>query len=304
MRSTEFLSETIDIISEKMSVDTLLPQLTQMGLNARKVSGVVIKVTVPRTNRLSTVQDLVQKLPGATASPDGKKVHIDGARIEVKPEEMQHGGRKIEEGQVSELDAAIKVALDGQSDILLTVGGRTVKAAGATKEVEGWKADAVIVDSTGTPTAWISLKNGSTAKDIHGWGGITRAPMVNNQEVTDFVNDIRTKFGTTGVPQGTSFGRAVSDQLLKNQAVFGKEFGGEHRGRSNIDLVLQGSPKVVKDGNNFTLRGNHTWNNGVTPSGDYDPVLLVGYRPDRGNFKIPGARFSLYPAKGRPWTPI
>lgn len=303
MRFSDLLSETIEIISERISVDELLPQLTQMGLNARKTSGVAIKVTVPKAQRMSTAQQISQQIPGSTISPDGKKVEIDGARIEVKPEEMQHGGRKIEEGQVGELDAAIKSLLNGNTDIMLTVGKRTVKAAGATKEVEGAKADAIIIDSAGTPTAWVSLKHGSSPTDVPGWGGMTRTPYVGNSEVQDFVNDIRAQFGTTGVPKGTSYGRNLTDTELKNQAVFGKDFNGVPS-RNNVDLVLQGTPSIVKHGTHFILKGNRSWNNGVTPTGEYDPVLLAGHRPDRGNFKIPLTRFAFYPTKGRPWTPI
>jgi hypothetical protein len=301
------LNEEIEIISEKYDVDVTLQALIGMGFkNAEKKTKTKIKVVVPNKERIQSVDKIVAGLKKsgveATPSADHKIVNIDGVDILVKPAEAQGGRLEKEVGQRNSIDTAIKGAMNGQPEITLTVGNRQVQAAGAIGATPGWKADIAIVDAKGTPTAWVSLKDGNSPKNFQGWGGITHHPVVDHEEVKDFVAALQLNFGNT-MPQGTAVGRVVQDQLLKNQVVFGKNFGGEP-GESNVDLVLQGAPKVVPGKGGFVLTGDHTWANGQTPSGGYDPVLIASYRADRNNFGVKGARLFMYSAGGRKFNSI
>jgi hypothetical protein len=277
-----------------------MPELQPIGIkNPKKITSNKIKVVVPQKERKNTVNLLMKKFSsiGAVQSPNHKSVNIDGATVEVKPENAQGGRLDKEVGQRESLDGKIKALLNGQPSIKLQVGNRSVAAAGAVPAPKGVKADVVIVDENNNPTAWVSLKDGTSARDFQGWGGVTDPSVANHLELQKFVADLKAKVGNQ-LPRGTAVGRAIQDPLLKNQIVFGKEFGSKPS-HSNVDLVLQGTPEITQGKSGFVLTGNHTWANGVTPSGDYDPTIIASYREDRNNFGIKGARFIMYSAAGR-----
>jgi len=207
-----------------------------------------------------------------------------------------------ESDDVFKIDNAIKEQLGKRSDIQLDVGKRTVLAAGARIIPGHNKADMYIVNSKGQPTAFISLKHGSGPISIHQWGGISFPPMRDNPNVIKFAKRVRQLF-PDGFPVGKGVGRRINDDLLKNQTVFGKDFGGAP-GINNVDLVLQGFTKLQQIGNKFTLVGEFLWPNGDTPTGPHEPVLMARWSGDRSNFGIKNARFSLYSAGGRAWQPI
>ena len=56
--------------------------------------------------------------------------------------------------------------------------------------------------------------------------------------------------------------------------------------------------------NNVLVGSDMTWLNGVTPSGEYDPVFNISYKGDRSNEGISGARISVQADKGRSWKPL
>lgn len=300
MKILEIFEDSIDIILEKLNADDIMPELQRIGIkNAKKITANKIKVVVPQKERKNTVNQIMKKFSsiGAIQSADHKSVNIDGATVEVKPEAAQGGRLDVEIVQRESLDGKIKALLNGQPNIKLQVGNRVVAAAGAVPAPKGVKADVVIVDENNNPTAWVSLKDGTSARDFQGWGGVTGPTVSSHSELQKFVADLKAKVGNQ-LPRGTAFGRAIQDTQLKNQIVFGKEFGGEP-GQSNVDLALQGTPEITQGKNGFVLTGNHTWANGVTPSGDYDPTIIASYRADRNNFGIKGARFIMYSAAGR-----
>jgi hypothetical protein len=304
MRASDIILETIEIISEKTSADELLTFLKPLGFKIQKQSGTTVKILVPRSLRSTAVQQISNTLPDSKISVDGKVVQYDGASILVKPEEAQHGGRAVEQGQIDELGKLITANLNGKPYILLVVGGRTVRAAGTNKAPEGVKADTVIVDNDGNPVAWISLKDGRAPRDIVLWGGISHQPMVSHPEIQQFIQDAKAAFpAPEGIPKGSTYGRLVQDPQLKTWGTFGKEFG-NNPGQSNVDLILQGTPKFVKSKGGFVLTGEKTWSNGEIPGDAYDPVLMISHRSDRSNFNIPNARVFLAPAKARPYKEL
>jgi hypothetical protein len=305
MRAKEFLKETITIIFENTTSDELIPYLKQLGFDSiDKMTGKTIRVVVPSAIRATAADQILSVFPEATKSADGKIVYYDGATIKIKPAEQQGTASLQKEiTQRNIIDDAIKQAMGQQEEILLTVGNRRIKAAGAHPAHPGVKADIVIQDAAGKDTAWVSLKDGTTAKHFRHWGGVTHQPVVSHSEVEDFINTAIMTFGQTGIPDNGVFGREITDPQLSNWSVFGKNFGGAP-GESNVDLVLQGHPKVINGPEGYELTGDHHWPNGDTPSGEYEPCLLILKRGDRSNFKIPGARFSVVPKGGKAFTKI
>jgi hypothetical protein len=302
MRANEFLYETIEVICEKTSSDELIPFLKNLGFVVQKKTGNTIKVITPHTLRGTGAERIASTLPGATISDDKKKVHYDGTTILVKPAEAQGAGLEKEEGQIIALDSAIREHLKGLGDLRLKVGNRIVNAAGVQKVPGSVKADAVIVDSAGNETAWISLKDGSTPKHFGQWGGVNH--LGKDQEVNTFANEIKSAF-PNGLTNGIStYGKPIQNPQLKALTCFGKNYGGQP-GQSNVDLILQGHP-VLKKGRNgsYILDGARSWANGDVPSGEYEPTLMARYASDRNDFGVQTCRITSYPKGGRPWKPV
>jgi hypothetical protein len=301
MRSKDFLYETIEIICEKTTADELIPYLEPLGFDVEKKTGTTIKVVVPASLRSTGVQQIASTLPGATISADGKKVQYDGSTILVKPAEAQGGRLEKEAGQLIAIDTSIKEHLKGKPFIKLAIGERVVNAAGAVNVPGNPKADIAIVDNNGTQVAWISLKDGTNPKGFGQWGGVDH--LGTDPEVSKFVQGIRAAFGDQ-FPRGPTYGVSIKNPQLKALTVFGKGFGGSP-GINNVDLVLQGHPTLTKGSRGgYVLTGAHSWHNGDIPTGEYEPMLIVRFSSDRGNFGIAGARISSYPAGGRPVNPL
>ena len=153
MRSNEFIYETITLISEKTNSDEIIQYLEPLGYDVIKKTNFTSKVVVPANQRYNVIQDIQQIFPDAEVSGNGKEIKFDGATIQVKPSEAQGGRLEKEEGQIIALDSAIKERLKGQPSIPLTVGKRTVEAAGLVKVPGTVKADAAIVVPSGTEVA-------------------------------------------------------------------------------------------------------------------------------------------------------
>lgn len=301
MRIFEFIDTDFIIIE---AADDVIPIINQLGFkNLYKVSKNKIKLLVSRKERENTADILLNKLPGSTASDDKKIIYYDGTRIDVKPAEAQHGGRDPERAQC---DALCKLFAEnfpeGEKELNLKIGKNTVKASSTIKMTEGIKADVAIVDAAGNEVAWISLKDGPRVKNIPHWGGVTHSPIVSHPEVQKFVQDIKERF-PEGLPRGATYAREIEDTNLKALSTFGKNYGKEF-GPSNVNVILQGTPGLKKTKNVFELTGDNVWLNGDIPTGEYEPMLMVRFAPDRNNFGIPGARIQVTPANARAWKPL
>jgi hypothetical protein len=298
MRAKDFLYETIEIICEKTTADEIIPFLEPLGFDVQKKTATTVKVVVPSSLRATGVEQIAGTLPGSTVSDDGKKVHYDGATIMVKPAEAQGAGLEKEAGQILALDTSIKEHLDGQPFIKLVVGTRVVNAAGIIKVAGNVKADAQIVDETGTPVAWISLKDGNGPRGFGQWGGVNH--LGRDPDVMKFVQDLKSKVGPE-ISRGPTYGATITNDRLKALTCFGKDFGGQP-GISNVDLILQGHPTLKKGTRgSYVITGAHSWYNGDIPQGEYEPVLTARFAPDRNDFGIKSARITAYPNAGRPW---
>ena len=301
MRAKDFLYETIEIVCERTTADEIIPFLEPLGFEVEKKTATTVKVVVPSALRTTGVQQIANTLPGSTISDDGKKVQYDGATILVKPAEAQGAGLEKEEGQILALDTSIKEHLAGKPFIKLAVGTRIVNAAGVVKVPGNVKADAAIIDDTGTSVAWISLKDGTTPKGFGQWGGVNH--LGKDPEIVKFVQDLIAKLGPE-IPRGPTYGNAIANDRLKALACFGKEFG-QAPSISNVDLILQGHPTLKKGTRgSYVITGAHSWHNGDIPTGEYEPVLTARFAADRSDFGIKGARITAYPTGGRPWKDI
>lgn len=302
MRSKDFINETIEILSEKIDVDEIIPILNRNNFNnIKKINRFRLKVIVPNKLRFKSSEEIKNLLPGSELSPDFKKVIFQGSTILIKPQEAQTGRLDKESGQIIALNSAIEEKLKDNQFIRLIVGGRVVNATSVNKVHGNAKADAEILDNNGEPVAWISLKNGSNPRDMNQWGGISE--FTDHPEVQEFTNSIRNKFGNT-FHEYESYGKLIKDSNLKAKIVFGKNFGGS-RGLYNVDMVLQGNPILKKiNDTTYLLIATHYWKNGNIPTSTYDPVFLIKYTNGRRDFGIIDARINCYPTAGRNWKNI
>ena len=283
----------LDIITES-PVDDVLPELQRLGYNAAKHRSVA-KIVVPRKDRLSTVQKIAQELPGATVSPNGKVVHYNGAKIEVKPEESQHGGLNKEIAQRGTIDGAIKAAMGNNDHIMLQVGRRVVQAAGAVKPHGNPKADVEILDPAGKAVAWISLKAPKGPGGAFKWGGWLK--YRNNDDISNWIKDIIAKTGGVLKPK-ESYAHRI-DVATKLKIMYGSNFGSAP-GVHNVDEIIIGNPHLENLGKIYSLKGDVTLANGDLPPDHYDPIAVLAYRPDRHEAGMKFARAETdVPAGGR-----
>ena len=86
---------------------------------------------------------------------------------------------------------------------------------------------------------------------------------------------------------------------MKKIAVYGSQFG-VGSGINNVDVTLQGTVKLVKQGTVYKLTGSaHENANGTIISGGYEPIFLAVYKGDRSDHGIKGARITINPKEGR-----
>lgn len=187
-------------------------------------------------------------------------------------------------------------------DVEITVGNETVLANSVVSTPGTPKSDFHFVDSQQNEVAWISHKDGYSAGCFGQWGGISDRELESvyqeypevYDEVTSFVEDVRDFVGNT-MPRATTIARPISSKHLKMVAVYGKAYGGE-LGQQNVTAVLQGAVKI-QNGKLVASSCNHY--NSQELDQEYEPMLMAMYKGDRDQFGIKGARFSVYPAKGR-----
>jgi len=182
---------------------------------------------------------------------------------------------KIEKGQIAEIQKQLESAKAGAPSIPLVVGGVLVNAARVEKTKGSPKSDMSVYDSDGNEVAWVSLKGRPFRWG--GWSHLTTLP-----EIQTFKKRIREITGGKLEP-GNSFGMHIGDDV-KRKIVYGKKFG-EALGQSNVTCVLIDNPTISPAGNKFILSADTVYKNGVVPSGNDEPYLVVRYmlnRPDAG----------------------
>ena len=209
-------------------------------------------------------------------------------------------GTAAEDRELSGLRKEIENAMkrDGLSVLPMKVGNKTVMVSGVQSTPGTPKSDFHLVDAAGNEVAWLSHKDGSTAKDFQQYGGLTHKVFANNSEVKSFMLALAKKY-PDGMERGTSAWRVAKDKKLINQSVWGVDYGGE-RGRNNVDEFHQGPMKIIKRGKLYAIQSRHQDTNGKLPKGDgYDAIFYARFTSDRGS-KVAGvtvnnARVGIFP---------
>jgi hypothetical protein len=162
------------------------------------------------------------------------------------------------------------------------------------------KSDFHLIDIDGKEIAWISHKDGRTAKDFQQWGGIsqTKEPTVyNDKEVQAFIKDLKINY-PDGLPQATTLYRKIKNNNLKMLSIYGNKFG-NNLGQQNVTLLLQGDITLVKKTFYYELNANHVHYNGDAIIGDFEPVLMAIHKGDRSDAGIKKTRIVISPIGGR-----
>ncbi len=233
----------------------------------------------PRPNlRLRTAEEPPREIPfGSIIKTSEFGGEDSGKRVAI--EQMQI------EGLSGELEAIKQQT--GKASVPLKVGKRLVQAASFGKTTElvsgrAPKSDMTVFDENGHAVAWVSLKADNFAK-YGGWQHLMNLP-----EIQEWLTKVKAETG--GVFQsGQSFGLHPSNDV-KNLVVFGKNFFSGQSGISNVDVVLAGYPKISKSGTAYQLSAQKVFANGDTPSGDYEPYLVLRYALDRPDVGFKNAR--------------
>ena len=205
----------------------------------------------------------------------------------------------------SQLEQALAELKGNKPFIKLKVGDSIINAATVTNTDGTPKSDFEIQDQNGISVAWISHKDGSPAnpKKFGQWSGISH--FSHNPIVQEFVNKLK-KMIPHGMDRGAT---AVSMEFdpeseLAMKAIYGKDFGSGEYGRNNVNMVLQGPPRIINTGDVYEITGLYVLNNGVVAPPPYNPVLSARYMSDRNDFGLPYTRVTIYPSGGRKFTSI
>ena len=192
----------------------------------------------------------------------------------------------------------------GKKTVPVRVKGKVYQAFKCVKTNGVPKSDFSILDEAGNEILWLSHKEGSTARDFQQWGGMTEERIQNHPEAQKFITQMQNKF-PKGIPNATTVGKMIKDEMLKMFAVYGVDFekGAKSKmGRQNVSVVLQGPVKLKKIGAAYEFTGNHNHENGEKITGDFEPVMMAIYKGDRSNFGVKGARFAIQPKGSRKVT--
>lgn len=147
----------------------------------------------------------------------------------------------------------------------------------------------------------VSHKAGTGPRGFQQWSGTSQrveASIFSHPETQNFINTLKLKY-PDGMPSGTTVGRKIKDEKLKNLAVYGNGYGGG-KGENNVDTTMQGNLNIVKNGNLYVLKASYHENiNGQKVTGSYEPIFLAVYKGDRSDHGIKGARITINPIGGR-----
>ena len=289
MRAQEFLSEKklspADILKYPNSPKDRLPTFLEKIIMKSPFTLANGKQVVIDPNEFERIADWFN----GPRSTNLKMNTIDGNLISFSALEKtkEFGGEeagqreKTEQGQIEGIAQELEDAKNGQPYIELIVGNSKIHAARVSKTLElvngrQPKSDMTVYDENNNPVAWVSLKDTKFR-----WGGWNH--MMHRPEIAAWIARIKAINGGVLQPK-ESYGLHTSDDI-KNMVVFGKDFNSGKFGISNVNAVLIGWTHIKKNGKKYVLSANKIYPNGVTPTGEDEPYLVVRYmlgRPDVG----------------------
>lgn len=178
--------------------------------------------------------------------------------------------------------------------IMLDVGGIVVKASDVITTPGTPKSDFHIVDPQGKEVAWISHKDGTTAKAYQQYGGLTELNNLfpGHPEIQAFINDAKALSEGTFKPS-ESYMRPLVDKEIMKASVYGIDYR-KATGRQHVNMLCQGTMNLRKTGSKYKLTSVHDMASGELPKQDYRCMLFVR-KGDRSNFGIANARFMVSP---------
>lgn len=169
--------------------------------------------------------------------------------------------------------------------LLVKINGRTIHLADIISTPQTTrrapKADFSLLDENGKQVGWISHKAGSKPTDFQQYGGLSDEAFSNNPEVKKFMDDI-IKLYPKGLTSGSSLMRKAKNKDVILKSVYGTDYG-KAPGVQNVDEFHQGSMKLSKSGQSYTITSTHKGTNGDIPKGGgYDCIYFARYTSDRG----------------------
>lgn len=244
-----------------------------------------------------------------TGKVGGKKVAIEYPKGFYKTPEFggkgAGSGTAAEDRYLTEFRNAIqKEMIERKKNYLLVkINGRTIHVSDiistpqTTKRAP--KADFSLLDENGKQVGWISHKAGSKPTDFQQYGGLSDDAFTSNTEVKKFMTDL-IKLYPKGLAKGVSVMRKCKNKDVILKSVFGTDYG-KAPGIQNVDEFHQGSMKLAKSGQSYTIVSTHKGTNGEIPSGGgYDCIYFARYTSDRGanvaGKFIANARLGVFPS--------
>lgn len=166
------------------------------------------------------------------------------------------------------------------------------------------KSDFHFINSSGQMVGFVSHKDGTSARSIQQWGGMSeREPVIfSHPETQQFIADLQERYPSGIFPNATTLARRITDPNLRLKSVYGGDYSqGGQKGINNVDLLLQGRVSIIARGtSSFTLQASsHTHSNGTQMTGTYEPVFMVIYKGDRNQAGLRGARTVISSSGGR-----
>jgi len=164
----------------------------------------------------------------------------------------------------------------------------------------GYKSDFHFIDVNGNAVMHVSHKYGNSARDFQQWSGTSKRfqeRIFEHPETVEFIATLQ-NLGSE-LPRASTVARRISDDLLKQLAIYGTDFGSEF-GLNNVEAVLQGNLSLKNIGDCYMLiASHHGLRNPVVPSQNYEPVFLAVHKKDRSDHGIKNARITINPIGGR-----
>lgn len=211
-------------------------------------------------------------------------------------------------GQTKPLDKEMK-ALDKLrtnirnnliANVVPILFGNTVIDVHDVQPTKGFnKSDFTCLDKFGNPVAWISHKDGSKPCHFQQWSGISKREerIHNNSETQSFIEELLHIY-PDGVSNTRTHARKISNTVIKMLSVYGSEYG-SNNSDNNVNLVIQGTPNLLKTGNVYTITAHHILNNGDPVLGSYEPQYYMAYRSNYNNCGLQNGRLSITPTDGK-----